>query len=99
MTCASLSYVPCWGDSKDSYRRDGARQVSKRQKHPDKEYERLLQSLEGLGWTVFWGRRHIRVRCGCKLSAHATSIPMTPSDWRAMKNLRGQLKRTGHAAI
>jgi hypothetical protein len=69
------------------------RSVSSRPKHPTKEIETLLQSLERHGWTVKKGKKYFRAYCGGGCHQHMKSVHITPSDPRYLQNLMGWLKR------
>jgi hypothetical protein len=66
-----------------------------RPKHPDRDLELLLRSLEGQGWTVEKGRKYFKAKCGPPHRACLKTIKLTPSDPNYARNLRGWFRRSG----
>jgi hypothetical protein len=67
--------------------------VSSRPKHPTKEIEALLRSLERDEWRVEKRGKYFKAYCGRTCRQHMKSIHITPSDPRYLQNLMGWLKR------
>ena len=65
-----------------------------RGKHPDKDIESLLRSLERQGWRVPPPTRtgYYKVFCPCK--KHLKTVHISPDDRRYLQNLMGWLTRT-----
>lgn len=57
-----------------------------------KDLDALLRRLRKQGYDITKGRRgHLKIRDGeGRIVANSSS---TPSDWRGIKNLKGQLRR------
>jgi hypothetical protein len=53
--------------------------LAPRPKHPDKDLEALIRSLEEQGWTVTKGKRYYKARCSCG-DAHSKTIHVTPQE-------------------
>ncbi len=62
-----------------------------RPKHPDKDLEALLRSLESAGWRVEKGRKYFKGYCPC--GDHKKTIHVTPSDPGYRRHLIGWLRR------
>ena len=67
---------------------------AQRKRHPQKDFEKLLQYAEGQGWAVARRRRYYfakcpeQCQCQCQLS-----VPLTPSSQRTLLNKQAQFKR------
>ena len=65
---------------------------AQRKRHPQKDFEKLLQSAEGQGWAVVRRRRYYFAKCPeqcqCQLS-----VPLAPSAQRTLINKQAQFKR------
>jgi hypothetical protein len=55
----------------------------------NKELNQVLTSAEEEGWTFVYGGKHIK---GTHPTGKTTTISRTPSDGRAVKNIRQTLK-------
>lgn len=65
--------------------------MASRPRHPDKDLEQVLRSLELCGWRVERGSRYYRAYCPC--GTHKKTVHLTPSDPRYRRNLVGWLRR------
>ena len=65
--------------------------MSSRPRHPDKDLEDVLRSLELQDWRVDKGRKYYKTYCPCGL--HKKTVHLTPSGPRYMRNLVGWLAR------
>ncbi|MBG6098790.1 hypothetical protein [Nocardioides luteus] len=64
----------------------------RRPRHPIKELEALLKSLEEQGWVVEKGSKYYRAKCPCEEKA-MKSIHLTPSNPHYLLNTRKKLAR------
>jgi hypothetical protein len=64
-----------------------------RQRHPNKELERLLRRGEDQKWRVERGRKYFVMYCPCK-EKHYKTVHLTPSDSHYERNLRSRLRST-----
>lgn len=55
----------------------------------NKDLKKLLQSATGRGWTFWKNGRHIR---GAHTTGRKVSMSISPSDWRALKNIEQDLR-------
>ena len=58
-----------------------------------REAEAFLRELEAAGWTRKRGRKHAKMLSPDGL--HVVVVPSTPSDRRALTNVRALVKRLG----
>jgi hypothetical protein len=72
-------------------RRQCPRDDVTRPKHPDKDLEALLRSLESAGWRIEKGRKYFKGYCPC--GDHKKTIHVTPSDPGYRRHLVGWLRR------
>lgn len=70
-------------------------ELADRPRHPTKEFESLLQSLEAQGWRVTKAGKYFKAYCGGTCKQHLKTIRITPSDPRYLQNLMGWLRRSG----
>lgn len=57
-----------------------------------KDLRQLLRRVDRLGWTIQQGGSHLKV---IGPNGAFVTVPSTPSDWRAIRNCRAQLRRAG----
>jgi hypothetical protein len=62
-----------------------------RPKHPDKDLEAVLRSLESAGWRIEKSRKYFKGYCPC--GNHKKTVPLTPSDPDYRRHLVGRLWR------
>jgi hypothetical protein len=65
--------------------------VAPRSRHPDKDLEAVLRSLERQGWRIERGQKYFKAYCPCGL--HKKTVHLTPSGPRYLRNLVGWLRR------
>jgi hypothetical protein len=59
-----------------------------------KKINELIRWLRGRGWTADQGRKHWKLRSPD--GATVLSLPVTPSDYRTMHNVRRDFRRAGY---
>ena len=65
-----------------------------RPKHPKRDLEALLSSLERQGWTVTKRPNgYFKAKCSCG-GMHMKTIHLSPSDSNYQRNLEAQLRRS-----
>jgi len=69
--------------------------VVTRPRHPDKDLEAILCSLERQDWRVIKKGKYYKCYCPPPHAQCIKTVKLTPSDPNYAKNLRGWLKRAG----
>ena len=69
--------------------------MSTRPKHPRKELEAVLRSLETQGWRVIRGKGYYKCYCPPPHARCVKTVKLTPSDPNYTRNLRAWLRRSG----
>ncbi len=60
---------------------------------PKKDWRPIVKAAWAAGW--WCERRRKYIYCRSPDDNHVVKIPMTPSDWRTMKNVRAHFHRAG----
>lgn len=66
-----------------------------RPRHPKKDIEAVLHSLELQGWLVSKGRKYFMAKCPPVCGEHLKTVKLSPSDPNYAKNLRAWFRRSG----
>jgi hypothetical protein len=62
-----------------------------RPRHPNKELESLLRSLERQGWRVGKPSKYYKCFCPCRAPLHKRMVRLTPSNPGYLRQLMGWL--------
>lgn len=66
-----------------------------RPRHPNKDLEAVLRSLEQQDWSVVRCRKYYKVKCPPPCGQCLKMVKLTPSDPNYARNLRAWLRRSG----